>query len=226
MAPRGDLLSHGRRSHALRHRTRELISAAIDGEVDPATLGHVDAHVESCADCLEWRTRAHALRRSLALTPARAETDLTAVILARAGVPDVGRGEWIRALLGAIALTLILVNLPLLITGSAAGADTHVGRHLGAFGVALAIGLGFAALRPERALGMLPLAGALGATLAVTAVIDTATGASTMLSEARHVVELLGVVMLWVISGGRHRLADRIGSLRRPAPVPGLRAVE
>ena len=172
------------------------------------------------------RARADALRRSLALTPAQAEADLTAVILARAGVPDVGRGEWVRALLGAISVTLLLVNLPLLITGSAAGADVHVGRHLGAFGVALAIGLGYAALRPERALGMLPLAGALGATLLVTAIIDTATGTSTMLSEVRHVVELLGVVMLWVISGGRHRLADRVGSLRRPAPATGLRVVE
>jgi len=160
----------------------------------------------------------------LALTPARAEADLTAVILARAGVPDVGRGEWVRALLGAISLTLLLVNMPLLITGSTAGADVHVGRHLGAFGVALAIGLGYAALRPERALGMLPLAGALGATLAATAIIDTATGTSTALSEARHLVELLGVVMLWVISGGRHRLADRLVPLRRRAP--GLRAIE
>jgi predicted anti-sigma-YlaC factor YlaD len=205
---------------------RELISAAIDDEVDAATLDHLDAHLGACPDCLAWQTSAFALRRSLALTPARAETDLTAVILARAGVPDVGRGEWVRALLGAIALTLLLVNLPMLITGSAAGADVHVGRHLGAFGVALAIGLGYAALRPERALGMLPLAGALGATLAATAIIDTATGTSTMASEIRHLVELLGVVMLWVISGGRHRLADRLASLRRPAPAAGLRAVE
>lgn len=205
---------------------RELISAALDGELDTATSSHVDAHVDACPDCLAWRTNAHDLRRSLALTPARAETDLTAIILARAGVPDVGRGEWVRALLGAVAITLLLVNLPLLLTGSAAGADAHVGRHLGAFGVALAIGLGYAALRPERALGMLPLAGALGATLAATAVIDTATGTSTMLSEARHLVELLGVVMLWVISGGRHRLADRLASLRRPTPATGLSAVE
>lgn len=205
---------------------RELISAAIDDEVDAATLAHLDAHLDSCPECTTWQTSAFALRRSVALTPARAETDLTPIILARAGVPDVGRGEWVRSMLGAISLTLLLVNLPMLVTGSAAGADVHVGRHLGAFGVALAIGLGYAALRPERALGMWPLAGALGATLAATAIIDTATGTSTALSEARHILELLGVVMLWIISGGRHRLADRLSSLRRPAPATGLRAVE
>ncbi len=110
---------------------RELISAAIDDEIDAATLGHLDGHLELCPTCRNWQDQAHALRRSVAMTPARSEADLTSTILARAGVPDVGRGEWVRALLGAISLTLLLVNVPMLITGIAAGADAHVGRHLG-----------------------------------------------------------------------------------------------
>jgi len=205
---------------------RELVSASIDDEVDLATLGHLDHHLDGCIGCRVWQDRAHALRRTVALAAARPEIDQTDAILARAGVPDLGRGEWVRAMLGAISLTLMLLNLPLLITGSAAGADTHIGRHLGAFGVALAIGLAYAALRPERALGMVPLAGALGATLLATAFIDTATGASTALSEARHLLELGGVAMLWVISGGRHRLLARLAAFRSSPVTSGLRAVD
>jgi len=199
---------------------RELISAALDDEVDPRTIAHLEAHIDGCRGCRRWQSQAGDLRRSLTVAEVRSEPDLTGAILARAGVPDLGAGEWVRALLASVSVVLLLANIPLLVTGSASGADAHVGRHLGAFGVALAIGLGYAAIRPERALGMLPSTAALGVTLFVTAVIDTATGSSSVVGEIRHLLEFGGILALWWISGGRHRLAARLSAIRRPQPGP------
>ena len=199
---------------------RELISAALDDELDRGTLAHLDAHVDGCWRCRAWQSQAGDLRRSMMVAEVRSEPDLSGAILARAGVPDLGAGEWVRALLASISVVLLVANIPLVVTGSVAGVDAHVGRHLGAFGAALAIGLGYVAVRPERALGMLPSTAALGATLFVTAVIDTATGTSSVVGEIRHLIEFSGIVTLWVISGGRHRLSTRVASLRRPEPGP------
>ncbi len=199
---------------------RELISAGLDDEVDRRTIAHLDAHIDECWSCRRWKSQAQDLRRSVSVAEVGSEPDLSAAILARAGVPDLGAGEWVRALLASISIVLLLANIPLVVTGSVAGVDAHVGRHLGAFGAALAIGLGYAAVRPERALGMLPSAAALGATLFVTAVIDTATGSSSVFGEIRHLIEFAGIITLWVISGGRHRLSARLTALRRPQPGP------
>jgi predicted anti-sigma-YlaC factor YlaD len=208
---------------------RELISAVVDGEAADDDHRIVDHHLEGCVDCRAWQDAAHSLRRAVTVRASAPAPDLTDAILARAGVPDLGPGEWVRAMLGAISLTLLLFNIPLLVTGSGGGlsgdAVGHVGRHLGAFGVALAIGLGYAALRPERAIGLVPLGGALGATLLVTGIVDTATGASAIATEALHLLELAGVVFLWVLSGGRHRLAGRLAARRR-MPITGLRALD
>lgn len=196
------------------HHARELISADADRESDPAERAGLDAHLDACEDCLGFADGVHALRRTTSMAPAEDVPDLTHVILRRAGAPDVGRGEWLRVALGAIAATLLVLNARLVVLGDEADASAHVGRHLGAFGVALAVGLGYAALRPERAIGLVPMVAALGVTLLITAVIDTATGSSSAPAEALHVVELTGIAILWWISGGRHRLVGRVDRWR------------
>lgn len=205
---------------------RELLSAQLDGEDDPTMQVALDDHMETCHGCTSWQTEAASLHRSIRVGLVGSMPGPPTALLARAGVPDVGRGEWVRVMLGAVAVVLAGHNLPLLILGHGVDADVHVGRHLGAFGIALAIGLGYAALRPERALGMLPLGGALGVALLATSTIDVATGASTAQGEILHLLELAGVILLWVLSGGRHRLTERLAAFRprRNGPA-GLHAV-
>lgn len=204
-----------------------MLSVLLDDEAHPGlerdAVDAARAHVASCADCAVWEEAAFALKRRLALRTATQTPDFTGVIMARAGVPQLGRGEWLRSLLGAISIVLFVRNMPLLVFGDQSGVGEHAGRHLGAFGVALAIGLGYAALRPERAVGLLPLAGAFGVALLVTGVIDTATGSSGLLDEALHLLELAGVVVLWVISGGPWRLREQWA--RRGSPVRGRPSV-
>ncbi len=203
--------------------TRDIISARIDGEtVDPPDGDLVDTHLAACSACRSYQEGVYSLRRSTTVRPVEGRPDVTAAVMARLSVPDTGTGEWIRYLLGSIGLTLALLNLPLLVTARSADAEPHMSRHLGAFGLALGAGLLFAAVRPERAMGLLPLAGALGAAMTAGAIADLAGGESALLAEATHLLELAGLALLWALSGGRHRLANRVRSLPRRAP---LRAV-
>ncbi|MGA5304214.1 zf-HC2 domain-containing protein [Nucisporomicrobium flavum] len=63
-------------------RWRELISAQLDGEDDPADRARVDGHLAGCAGCREWVDRAAAVNR-VARTGLVADVpDLSAAILA------------------------------------------------------------------------------------------------------------------------------------------------
>jgi len=193
------------------HDAQMWISARMDGEqVDDSAM--VDQHVATCDACATFAGGAHRLKRMMALQPVRSEpVDLASLVLNRAGAPNLGSGEWKRVLLGAAGLTLLLLSVPGVLFGSTMlgaelGSTDHSGRHLGAFGAALAFGFVYAAWRPERAIGLVPLTSALGALILVTGIIDTARGSAAGLTEASHVLELVGVLLVWEISGGRHRL--------------------
>ena len=196
---------------------RELISARADGEEPdalPSSAASLDSHLARCPACRQFEDRVFGLRRVTTMAPAAAPADGATAVLARLNVPDAGAGEWVRYLLGVVGAVLVAVNVPLLVFGAGADVDTHSSRHLGAFGVALGVGLFIVALRPERARGLLPLAAALGVAMTVGAVADLLAGRSSPVEESTHLVELLGLGLLWVLSGGRHRLR----SWRRVAP--------
>lgn len=139
--------------------------------------------------------------------------DLTGSILA--ALPRSTRpqpiGEWIRYALFTVAATQLLLALPAVLLGEDAGASIHVARELGSFDVALGIGLLWAAWRPARSAGLLPMALALAATLAVTAGIDVARGTAPAVGEAHHVLDLAGVTLLWLL--------NRPGRQTRPTVV-------
>src|SRR4051812_42721597 len=87
-------------------RWREMLSAQLDGEDDPAARPLVDEHLAGCAACREWLDRAAAVNR---LTrPAVPVPDLGDRILAAlpvaaarpAGVPVGGPAGWLSRLAG------------------------------------------------------------------------------------------------------------------------------
>jgi predicted anti-sigma-YlaC factor YlaD len=67
--------------------------------------------------------------------------------------------------------------------------------------VALAVGLVYAAWRPVRAFGLLPIAGALAACMVVAAAFDLADGRTAVLGEAHHVLDVAGLLLLWLLAG-------------------------
>jgi len=99
------------------------------------------------------------------------------------------------------ALVIFVQSVGPLVFGSADGASEHLARHLGASGLALAVGLAYAAWRPHRAYGLLPFVGALFAATVVAMVADMLAGHRTAFAEATHVAELIGIVVLWIVAG-------------------------
>jgi predicted anti-sigma-YlaC factor YlaD len=182
-------------------RCRELLSDLLDGRADAESAGAAEVHVATCAACRRHREELVALQRLVRLRPAAAVPDQTAVILARARPPLSGRFEWIRYALVAVALTQLMFALPGLVLGEDAGVPAHLARHAGSLGAALAIGMLYVAWRPERAIGLLPIAAALAACMAVTAVADIVTGRAGALGEGAHVLELVGLALVWAIAG-------------------------
>jgi predicted anti-sigma-YlaC factor YlaD len=179
---------------------REAISAALDGEATVAERAAVDDHLLACADCHAWSLAASRTHRSVRLRAAEPVPDLVPAILAKAHPPNAGRWEWIRTALAVVALTELVLSVPALF-GVDAGASVHVARHVGSLSAALAVGLVYAAWKPVRAYGLLPIALALAGCLLVTSLIDLANGRVDALGEAHHVLDLVAVTLLWAMAG-------------------------
>lgn len=180
---------------------RDLLSDDLDGRLDPQQRAAVNEHLAGCPACSAYRGGLVELHRRVRLRPAEPVPDLTGAILARAHPPQVGRGDWIRLALCAVAITQLIMAVPALVLGDDTGATTHVARHIGSLLVALAIGLLYAALRPVRAFGLLPIAASLAGCLLVTGVLDMASGRAAAAGEAHHVLDLAGLVLLWLLAG-------------------------
>jgi predicted anti-sigma-YlaC factor YlaD len=192
---------------------RISISARVDGELDPTEGGHLDHHLISCPTCQRWESRVYALRRSVVMRQEGAPAELADRVLAGLNVPIVGAGQWVRYALGVVAAAIVVLHLPQLLS-LAGGGSGHEARHLGTFGVALGVGLLWAAIRPERAIGLVPLSLALAAATLVGAVIDLGAGTTAAAAESSHLLELVGLVLLWMLSAGPARLRRQLAALR------------
>ncbi len=190
---------------------RELLSARQDGETTAAEDATLDLHLDGCAECTAIAGRLAALSRQLRFRAAEPVPNLVGSITARIRPATLGRGGWLRPAMAWVAIVLFAQNVNALVAGHLDGADGHLARHIGAFGVALAIGFGYVAWRPHRSHGLLPFAAALIATIAVSAIADIADGGRTVIAESAHVTEVVGLVLLWMIAGspGWTRLSER-----------------
>lgn len=180
---------------------RELISVVVDDEATMHERAVVEQHLDGCAPCRTHADQLAALTRRVRLRSAEPVPEMSARVLDRARPPRLGRGGWIRPALAWVAVVLVAQSIGPLVFGAADGADSHVARHLGAFSVALGVGLLSAAWRPHRAFGLLPFAAALVVTMLVAALLDVAGGSSTLMAETVHLAEIVGLALLWLISG-------------------------
>ncbi len=189
---------------------RHAISARLDGEdpvLDDAT---VYGHLAGCTDCRSYARDAETLHRQLRLSPAPAIPDLAPGILAAIGEErrvdsSDDTSTALRWILVAIALTQIAIAIPALVFGSDAGLPVHTARHIGSFDVALGVGFLYAAWKPWRIPGLLPVVAALVACLIGSSLLDVASGNTAALGEVQHVLDVVGLVVVWLL---------------RPAPEP------
>jgi predicted anti-sigma-YlaC factor YlaD len=195
---------------------RVIVSARLDGEASPMEAAAADAHLADCGECRAWSAEAGRLHRLVRVQAAPAVPDLTTSILARAHPPSVGRGEWTRTALVVVALTQLVLAVPALL-GHDTGATVHLARHIGALTAALAIGYLYAAWRPIRAFGLLPMVAALATTMLIAALLDVAEGRVSAAGEATHLLDAAALVLLWMLAG---RPWWRSRSRRRAATAP------
>ncbi len=179
---------------------RDAISARLDGEEMDLDEGSLDTHLSECSACAAFAAGSMQLHRSVRLRAADDVPDLVGAVLARVETPKRSRPEWARYALFAVAFSQLLLALPALLFGDSLGASVHIARELGSWDVALAVGLLYAAWRPDRAAGLLPFAAALAATMVLTAVLDVASGRESALAESHHLLEIVGLVLLMVLA--------------------------
>jgi predicted anti-sigma-YlaC factor YlaD len=182
---------------------RNAISARLDGEDLGADPDAVDSHLRHCAECRAFAREGAAMHRDARMARAPAVPDLTASILAAIGAETRQQGGHDRALrvtLAIVGVIQLIAAVPALVLGDDAGVSVHAARHIGSFDLALAVGFLFAAWRPSRLPGLLPVVTALVACLVGTSVLDVLDGRTGALSETQHVVEVIALAAAWLLA--------------------------
>jgi len=187
----------------------QAISARLDGEDPGLDEPTVYAHLAGCADCRAFAHHSEALHRSVRLAAAPAIPDLAPGILTAISAESTRDAEAhvepdtnlaLRWILVAIALAQIAVAIPALLFSSDAGLPVHAARHIGSFDVALAVGFLYAAWKPSRIPGLLPVVAALVVCLVGSSLLDVANGSTRALGEAQHVLDFVGLAVVWLLS--------------------------
>lgn len=213
-------------------RTVEILSAAMDGEATDSEHQAAEAHLDECVDCRDRQRAMLAVTRAVRVTPAEPSPDVVASVLPawRPRLLDRLRGHRgrpvrtvLRALLGAVALVQLVVAVRLL-TGNGAHVHVdpvagmpmpHVNHETGAWNAAVAVALGWVAVRARHARAHLPVLLSFGGVLAGISVFDLVLGNVTPARIATHVPVLVGLLL---VAG----LAVVRDEERRPgAPVAG-----
>ena len=199
-------------------RCHQALSAATDGELTPDEAVQVEAHLGVCAACRAHRAALAGVNRALRVRPADRVPDLVEPIMVAAQLPTRSTvPDWSRYALLAVALLQLVSALPPLLLGRDPGASIHIAHELGSVNVALAAGLLLAAWQPRRISGLLPVSAALTVALIVTAVADVAAGRAVALAETQHLLEVLGLLFLW-LAGRRHGPGPVVPLVRWRAP--------
>jgi predicted anti-sigma-YlaC factor YlaD len=188
-----------------------LISAAVDGQLDGAELAAIEDHLSGCEPCVDWQDRLIAgTRRSTFRSVGSEPTPRPAPL------PDprwARRNRMIRIALGWAGILLVTWHLSEVFSAGSENA-IHLARHQAAFAVALGAAFVFVAVRPERAFGVIPFVASFTVALSVTAVVDLVNGSSSLVTESRHLLEIGGLALVWILgvgSGPRKRVRSKPG---------------
>lgn len=182
-------------------RFQVLISAALDGEISPTESSDLAVHLTSCTECHVLEQTLATQHRLVRVGSADQIPDLAPRVLAIAHPPRLGRRGWVRQSLAIIGLTELVIALPALVLGEDSGAPVHIARHVGSLGAALGCALLYVAWKPTRAYGLLPFVGSLAAFMLVGSVFDLIFGRASFAAESTHLVEFVGMFLVWLLAG-------------------------
>jgi predicted anti-sigma-YlaC factor YlaD len=193
---------------------RLALSARLDGELLAVDTSDLDHHLAACAECRRYEADLASLRRAgLAVAPpippTLPEQVLAAIEPDRSTSPQ---ARTLRVALVTVAIAQAAIAIPELFHAGG-GLTAHQTRHLGVFSIALAAGFLFTALRPRRVGALLPLAAVLAGGLVLTGVLDAAAGRTPIAGESTHLLEVLGLVLLWMLT-----------RIERPRPATSTRS--
>lgn len=176
----------------------EQVSASADGELTEPERATADAHAAACPTCsslLETTTRLHP-----AMRPAISSASLSAGIDPAQLTGQERRwlsGRWARRLLLVAAIIIVVEAIPAYIRGEGPSAESHAARHLAAWQIGFGVGLFVAAWVSRMSHAMLALAATFATLTVIATAIDIIGGHSGPLAEAVHLVELIGIFLLW-----------------------------
>jgi predicted anti-sigma-YlaC factor YlaD len=183
---------------------RHAISALLDGEEPGLPPALIESHLENCPACTEWRAAAAALVATTQRLHRQDPPDgsLANALAAISGefAADAERERRRHLLPWRVGLVGVAILQPLLAIPALLAEHEHEARELSSWHLALAVGFLFAAARPLRAWGMLPLVVALVTGLLLTAGIDVADGEASVRSELMHVLDVGGLACLWALA--------------------------
>jgi predicted anti-sigma-YlaC factor YlaD len=182
---------------------RESISASLDAEDTDIRDAAIDEHLDQCVNCRNFLEFSASLKRA-GIRRAPIMTDLAPSLVKQFNVGQ-RRSVWTiaRGVLAVCAIEVIMFSVFDLVGRS------HEGRHLGSFSIAFGVVLLSVVMRPARARLMLPVAGVLALGLMITAVIDMISGNIPLVTEARHIPEVISVAMMWLLARPQHTQAKR-----------------
>lgn len=177
----------------------EQVSAGADGELPEAERAAADAHATTCPDCSASLRTLGTLRPSMHAA--------TAIDSSGASVLDPERlsdreqrwlgGRWARRLLVVAAIVIVVDAIPTYISGEGVSAESHAARHLAAWQIGFGVGLFVAAWVSRMSHAMLALAATFATLTVVAKAIDMIGGHRGPWADSVHLVELVGVFLLW-----------------------------
>jgi predicted anti-sigma-YlaC factor YlaD len=205
--------------------SRELVSAALDGELAADERWLLDRHLDGCGECRAYVDRAESVHRNLRVQAAPPVPDLTAAVLARLdGAPATARRDeqarpavrtssvgW-RMGLATVALLQLALAGPALIQHPDLTEQQYAVHHLNAWTVAFAVGLLVVAWQPWRVRGVLPIASALAGVMVFTVALDVHNNHAFGMPVTAHLLELAGLVLAWGLARQQRAAGDDRGS--------------
>lgn len=218
---------------------RELLSADLDGEADPAELPVARAHLAECADCTRWFADAALVNRLIRTAPAEPAPGLTEAGLAAALAelprpPSPRRRIWHwsarAALAGVGAVQAVLGALGLLLAGGGdphmamMGADmAHMSHESAAWNLALGVAFVAGALWTRHLAGTIPVLGSFVVVLALVSVLDLVIGNVDLARVGSHGLIVVGLGLIILIMATRSTEFPRPSRARSDQPaLPAL----
>ena len=183
-------------------RWRDAVSAMADGE--PAEIDErlVIAHLARCPACRSYKETIESSPNVVSFPQSSADMPDLSKGISRLNAAADRAAHWsiLRVVLAVVAVQVLAFALPALVLGEEQDTATHAARHLGAFGVAYAVALFVVVIRPARARSILPVALVLAGAQVIAAIVDLASGRIPLVGEARHLPQVISVLLIWLLA--------------------------